>query len=59
MGKRITMANGTAMTIGVDLGDRHSVGCVLDGDGEVIERFSVRTTAEALNRPGFVGGSNP
>lgn len=46
----------TEWTIGVDLGDRRSEACVLDGAGEVQERFAFRTdrtgVAQAFeNRP--------
>lgn len=37
----------STMTIGVDLGDRYSVGCVIDAEG-VVETFRVRTTPKAL-----------
>ena len=47
MGKRITRASG--LTIGLDLGDRFTEGRVLDGSGEVIEAFRVRTTQAALS----------
>lgn len=39
-----------AYTIGLDLGDRSSHACVLDANGEVIERRSLPTTAPALSR---------
>ncbi len=35
-------------TIGIDLGDRYSYGCVLDRQGEVIERFRFETTRAGL-----------
>lgn len=38
------------LTIGIDLGDRFSEGRVLDGSGEVIESFRVRTTEPAMDR---------
>lgn len=37
-------------TIGLDVGDRKSVGVVLDGAGKVIEEFSVPSTEEGLGR---------
>jgi transposase len=46
MGKRITKKSG--LTIGLDLGDRFTEGRVLEGGGEVIEAFRVRTTEPAL-----------
>ena len=46
------MANGitseTAVTIGVDLGDRQTAGCVLDATGQVLARWQVRTTRARL-----------
>jgi hypothetical protein len=47
MGKRITTNSG--LTIGLDLGDRFTEGRVLDGSGEVVEAFRVRTTEAALS----------
>ena len=46
MGKRNT--TGSGRTIGLDLGDRFTEGRVLDGAGEVLEAFRVRTTEPAL-----------
>ena len=37
-------------TVGLDLGDRWSRYCVLDGKGTVIEEDRVRTSAEALEQ---------
>ncbi len=37
-------------TIGLDLGDRYSQGCVLDGAGDVVESFRVRTTPAGLSK---------
>jgi transposase len=48
MGKDITKAGG--LTIGLDLGDKYSEGCVVDSFGEVFETFRVRTTQPALAR---------
>lgn len=48
MDERIT-TNG-ALTIGLDLGDKHTEACVVDGSGEVVETFRVRTTPAALER---------
>ncbi len=48
MGKSITRVGG--LTIGLDLGDRRTVGCVLSLSGEVVETFSVSTTIAALGR---------
>ncbi len=41
---------GGGLTIGIDLGDRWSEGRVLDGAGEVIEAFRVRTTEPAMDK---------
>lgn len=38
------------VTVGVDLGDRFSQLCVLDGDGEVVEEARLRTTERAFRR---------
>ena len=48
MGKDTTAVGG--LTIGLDLGDKHTVGCVLTGSGEVEETFRVATTMSALGR---------
>jgi hypothetical protein len=37
-----------AHTIGIDLGDRWSRYCVVDGTGAILEEDRVRTTAEAI-----------
>ncbi len=42
MGKDITQASG--LTIGLDIGDKQTVGSVLTRSGEVEETFSVATT---------------
>jgi transposase len=47
MGERITRDR--ELTIGLDLGDRFTEGRILDGSGEVIEEFRVRTTEPALS----------
>jgi transposase len=47
MDKNIT-ANGR-LTIGLDLGDKHTEACVMDSNGEVLETFRVRTTQVALD----------
>ncbi len=41
-------------TIGLDLGDKKSVICVLDGDGELIEETRIATTEAGLTR--YFGG---
>ena len=55
MAKDITAGGG--MTIGVDLGDKHSEACVLDAAGEELERFRVRTTEPGLAKR--FGGLEP
>jgi transposase len=40
----------TGVTIGLDLGDRHSELCVLDAGGTVQQRATIRTTADGLTR---------
>jgi len=39
-----------ATTIGLDLGDRTSHGCVLDADARVVERFRFATTRSGLDK---------
>jgi transposase len=48
MNERITTTS--ELTIGLDLGDKHTEGCVLDNAGEVVETFRVRTTRPGLQR---------
>lgn len=48
MGNGITTSHG--LTIGLDLGDRHTEGSVLSESGEVIETFRVATTMSAMAR---------
>lgn len=48
MSKRSTQVG--LQTIGLDVGDRKSVGVVLDGSGEVVEEFSVPSTQLGLGR---------
>ena len=48
MDKNITASG--FLTIGLDLGDKHTEACVMDGSGEVLETFRVRTTQVALDR---------
>jgi transposase len=47
MSKGITA--GGSLTIGLDLGDKYSEACVLEGSGEVLESFRVRTSQVALD----------
>jgi activator of 2-hydroxyglutaryl-CoA dehydratase len=48
MDKNITASG--SLTIGLDLGDKHTEACVMDSGGEVLETFRVRTTQAALDR---------
>jgi transposase len=43
------ITTGSGLTVGLDLGDRFTEGRVLDGAGEVVEAFRVRTTQAALS----------
>jgi predicted NBD/HSP70 family sugar kinase len=43
-------AVGPTWTVGMDLGDRTSHFCVLDEDGEVVERGKVQTTREGFRK---------
>jgi len=45
-----SITSGMGWTIGLDLGDRFCEGCVLSEDGEVLERFRVRTRRGDLER---------
>lgn len=38
------------LTIGQDLGDKHTVGCVLSREGEVLETFRMATTPASVRR---------
>lgn len=44
------MKNVSTMTVGIDIGDRYSQVCILDGDGEIVEESRIRTTAQAFDR---------
>jgi len=44
----MTQTTTIEMTVGIDLGDRFSHFCVLDGAGEVIEEGRVKTTRQAM-----------
>ena len=48
MSKNITADQG--ITIGLDLGDKHTQCCSLDESGEVEETFRVRSTEPALSK---------
>ena len=43
------MTENTSETIGCDLGDKKSEVCVLDAEGKVTQRLSVRTTRKAMS----------
>jgi predicted NBD/HSP70 family sugar kinase len=36
--------------IGLDLGDRYSNYCVLNGDGEIVEEVRIRTTVRGISK---------
>lgn len=38
------------MTMGIDVGDRYSHLCLVDNEGELVERDRVRSTEAALRR---------
>lgn len=42
------MTKHTTMNVGIDLGDRHSTVCLLDGEGVVVARDRVATSTQAL-----------
>ena len=44
-------------TIGIDVGDRFSEVCVLDGSGEVVETSAIRSTEEGF--AGYFTGWQP
>jgi len=48
--RRGTKTRRQEMTIGMDLGDKTSRYCVLNGDGEVIQEQSVATTKKGMLR---------
>ncbi len=50
MSVQIKAKSPVALTIGVDVGDRFSQICVLDGDGEVQEEARIRTTPSAFGQ---------
>ncbi len=61
------LANTTRLTIGLDLGDRHSRYCILNEDGEVVSEAALPTTKTGLSslfredarvRPGSTGGGD-
>jgi transposase len=56
-GRKPRRAGGKECTIGIDLGDRSSHYCVLDRDGEVVQRGTVATTRKDLGRV-FGKGAN-
>jgi transposase len=49
-GRKKTTTDKPEMTMGIDVGDRYSHLCLLDEDGEVLERDRVRSTEAALRR---------
>lgn len=44
----------TTVTIGLDLGDRQTAGCVVDEGGQIFERFEARTPPTRLLAAGYV-----
>jgi hypothetical protein len=46
--EELGMARGR--TVGLDIGDRHSYYCVLDGEGRVVEEGRIPTTRDGLRR---------
>lgn len=40
----------SGLTVGLDVGDKQTVGCVLSGDGAVLETFRMATTPRAVRR---------
>ena len=46
----MTQVTTTAMTVGIDLGDRYSQYCVLDAKGETTEEGRLKTTPQALEQ---------
>ena len=49
MAQRITTE--AMVTIGLDLGDRQTAGCVVDEGGQILERFEARTIPRGCWRP--------
>ena len=49
-GRKRTTKDNPEMTMGIDVGDRYSHLCLLDEDGEVVERDRVRSTDAAFRR---------
>ncbi len=52
MAQRITTE--AMVTIGLDLGDRQTAGCVVDEGGQIFERFEARTPPTRLLAAGYV-----
>jgi len=50
MTKTSSIEERTGMTVGVDLGDKHSNYCLVTGEGEVLDEGRVPTTTTALQR---------
>lgn len=44
------MQQGSAITIGLDVGDKHSQVCIIDSSGEAIEEARIPTTAKGIQR---------
>ena len=52
--KRKMIEQGHNVVAGVDLGDKHSHVCLIDLDGNIVERKKLRTSLAALER--YFGG---
>jgi transposase len=50
MGQTETTKDKPAITVGLDLGDRYSHYCLLNGEGEVVEEGRIQSTETALRR---------
>ena len=52
--KRKMIERGLSVVAGVDLGDKHSHVCLINLDGEIVERKKLRTSPAAFER--YFGG---
>ena len=50
MSKRKMIKQGLNVVAGIDLGDKHSQVCLLNLDGEIVERKKLRTSPTAFER---------
>lgn len=51
------MQQGSAITIGLDVGDKHSQVCIIDSSGDSIEEARIPTTAKGIQR--YFGNKSP